>query len=219
MMEDAELVRLFVSIGAGLGMTFVMTIVAFVLGALLAVPIAVMRTSKYRFLVVLATVYIEVLRGIPTLMWLLLIYFGLSPLIAFEPLTAALIGLTLISAAYLAENLRAGLENVHPTQREAAAALGLTDNARFWRVIAPQAVNIALPSSASWGVALLKDSAMASIIGVSDVIFYAEIEVSRGTSAVTAFTVAGICYLVISIPLSYFSRYVDHQVRKRVVSA
>jgi ABC-type amino acid transport system permease subunit len=174
--------------------------------------------SKFLPLRWLAIGIIDLCRGVPPLVWLLIIYYGISPILTLSPLPAALIGLSLISAAYLAENYRAGIENVSRGQREAAAALGLTPANQFWRVIAPQALNLALPPSASYAVSLLKDSAKASIIGVADIIFVAQLEVSRGASAVFVFSVAAVLYLIVGIPLSYFSRFVDAKIRSKVVT-
>ena len=83
----------------------------------------------------------------------------------------------------------------------------------------PQAVNIAIPPSATYIVALLKDTAIASIIGVADVIFLAQLEVTRGAPSVIVFGVAALLYLVVGVPLSYFSRFVDSAVRARVAVA
>lgn len=217
MTTEVGIGTLFQIIGAGLGVTILMTVVSFVVGSVIAVPIALMRTSRLWLLRAPAIAFIEIVRGIPTLVWLLIIYYGLGNVLPLEPLPAALIGLTLISGGYLAENFRAGIDNVHRGQKEAAAALGLTPGHQFWRVIAPQAVNIAMPPSASYAVGLLKDTAIAAIIGVTDIIFFAQQEVARGTSAVTAFLIAGVFYLVVSVPLSYFSRFVDHRIRAKVV--
>lgn len=217
MTTEVGIGMLFQIIGAGLGATIVMTVVSFGVGSVIAVPIALMRTSKLWLLRAPAIAFIEIVRGIPTLVWLLIIYYGLGNVLPLDPLPAALIGLTLISGGYLAENYRAGIENVKSGQKEAAAALGLTPAHQFWRIIAPQAVNLAMPPSASYAVGLLKDTAIAAIIGVTDIIFFAQQEVARGTSAVTAFLIAGVFYLVVSVPLSYFSRFVDHRIRTKVV--
>lgn len=217
MTTEVGIGMLFQIIGAGLGLTIVMTVVSFGVGSVIAVPIALMRTSKLWLLRAPAIAFIEIVRGIPTLVWLLIIYYGLGNVLPLDPLPAALIGLTLISGGYLAENYRAGIENVKSGQKEAAAALGLTPAHQFWRIIAPQAVNLAMPPSASYAVGLLKDTAIAAIIGVTDIIFFAQQEVARGTSAVTAFLIAGVFYLVVSVPLSYFSRFVDHRIRTKVV--
>lgn len=216
-MPEPGIGELITNIGSGLGVTVFMTVVSFVLGAVLAVPIAVMRSAKLWFISAPAVAFIEITRGIPPIVWLLLIYFGITPILELDPLPAALVGLTLISAGYLAENLRAGIHNVHIGQREAAMALGITPTRAFLRVIAPQAINLALPPSASYAVGLLKDTAIASLIGVSDVIFYAQNEVTRGVPAVLAFLIAGVCYLAISLPLSYWSRDIDHRIRQKVV--
>ncbi|UQN15119.1 amino acid ABC transporter permease [Gulosibacter sp. ACHW.36C] len=209
---------LFTSISAGLGITIILTVVSFVAGAIIAVPLALTRVSKFLPARWLAIGIIDICRGVPPLVWLLIIYYGISPILALEPLPAALIGLSLISGAYLAENYRSGIDNVSRGQREAAAALGLTPTNQFWRVVAPQALNLALPPSASYAVSLLKDSAKASIIGVADIIFVAQLEVSRGASAVFVFSVAAVLYLIVGIPLSYFSRFVDAKIRDKVVS-
>ncbi|MGO1434514.1 MAG: amino acid ABC transporter permease [Canibacter sp.] len=217
-MNGLSVGTLFTGIGAGLGITIVLTVVSFVVGAVVAVPLALARASKLKILRWPVIVYIDICRGVPPLVWLLIIYYGISPIIALEPLPAALIGLSLISSAYLAENFRAGIENVAKGQREAAMALGITPSNQFWRVVAPQAINLALPPSTSYAVSLLKDSAKASIIGVADVIFIAQLEVSRGSSAVIVFSVAAALYLLVGTPLSYFSRWVDKAIRMKVVT-
>lgn len=217
-MNDISIGTLFAGIGAGLGITVTLTVVSFVVGFIIAIPLALARSSRVKTLRWPAIGIIDICRGVPPLVWLLIIYYGISPIIALEPLPAALIGLSLISAAYLAENFRAGIDNVHAGQREAAMALGLTPRNQFWRIVAPQAVNIAMPPSASYAVSLLKDSAKASIIGVADVIFMAQLEVARGAPAVLVFTIAAVLYLVVGIPLSYFSRYVDRVIRAKVVT-
>jgi len=217
-MAETTLQTLFSSIGAGFGITVLMTLVSFVCGALIALPVALMRTARHRVLRVPAILFIDISRGIPPLVWLLIIYFGFSSILALDPLPAALIGLTIISAGYLAENFRAGFDNVKIGQKEAAAALGLTPMNQFWRIVAPQAVNLAVPPSASYAVALLKDTALASIIGVTDIVFLAQQEIAIGTSAVIAFSVAAILYLMVGVPLAVFSRFIDGIIRSKVAA-
>lgn len=217
-MSDFSFVSVLQTLFAGLGITILMTVVSFAAGTLLGIPLALMRTSKLWAVRAPATAVIDISRGIPPLVWLLIIYYGLSPALPLEPLPAGLIGLSIISAGYLAENFRAGIDNVHSGQKEAAAALGLTPTKQFWRIVAPQALNISIPPSASYAVALLKDTAIASIIGVADIVFLAQNEVSRGGSAVLVFAVAAVLYLLVGIPLSYFSRFIDGVVRAKVVS-
>lgn len=206
------------ALAAGAAATIVITAVAFCSGALLAVPIAMLRISSSRVLRGVAITYIEVFRGVPTLVWLLIIYYGLAPLVQLEPLAAACVGLGAIAAAYLAENYRAGLENISPGQHEAGKALGLEDRHVFWRIIAPQAVGVALPPSASYAMGLLKESAVASVIGVTDIIFRANLEVVRGQSGLYAFLVAGLLYFLLSVPIAITARVIDHKVRMRTVT-
>lgn len=217
-MSDFSFASILQTLSAGLGITILMTVVSFAAGTVFGIPLALMRTSKLWVFRAPAMAVIDISRGIPPLVWLLIIYYGLSPILPLDPLPAALIGLSIISAGYLAENFRAGIDNVHKGQKEAAAALGLTPSNQFWRIVAPQALNISIPPSASYAVALLKDTAIASIIGVADIVFLAQNEVSRGGSAVLVFAVAAVLYLLVGIPLSYFSRFVDGVVRSKVVS-
>lgn len=218
-MTSVDIGSLIAAIGSGLEITIILTVVSYAIGAIAAIPLALARASSVKVLRWPAITVIDISRGVPPLVWLLLIYYGISPLVAIDPLPAALVGLSLISAAYLAENYRAGIDNVHRGQHEAAMALGLTPGQKFWRVVAPQAVSLALPPSASYAVSLLKDSAKASIIGVADIIFVAQLEVSQGTPAVLVFAIAAVLYLIVGVPLSYLSRYVDKRVRAKVVTA
>jgi polar amino acid transport system permease protein len=116
MTTQVDVETLFLAIGAGLGVTIVMTVVSFVAGTLIAIPVALLRTSKAWLLRAPAVAFIDITRGIPPLVWLLIIYYGLSPILPLQPLPAAIIGLTLISGGYLAENLRAGIDNVNIAQ-------------------------------------------------------------------------------------------------------
>ena len=199
----------------GLWTTLVITVVSFTIGAVLGIPIALARLSGNRVLRWAATAYVEVVRGIPPIAWMLVLFYGVSRYLAMSPLVAACIALGAVSSAYLAENYRAGIRSVSSTQWEGAQALGLGGRDTFWRIVAPQGVGVALPPSAGYAVGLIKDSAVASVIGVSDIAFQALTLNQQGNPGLPIFLAAGLVYLLISLPVALAARRADRFIRVR----
>lgn len=199
----------------GLWTTIVITIGSFLIGAVCGVPIALARLSKVAPLRWLATAYVEIARGVPPIAWMLLLFFGLGHYLKLSPLLAACIALGAVASAYLAENYRAGIHSVAVGQRESANALGLSGRDTFWRIIAPQGIGVALPPSAGYAVGLLKESAVASVIGVSDITFQALTLNQQGNPGLPIFIGAGLIYLLISLPIATFARRADSFIRTR----
>ncbi|MBV1777654.1 amino acid ABC transporter permease [Paeniglutamicibacter sp. ABSL32-1] len=199
----------------GLSTTIIITIGSFLIGAVFGVPIALARMSSIAPLRWLATAYVELVRGIPPIAWMLLLYFGLGHYLKLSPLLAACISLGAVATAYLAENYRAGIKSVAAGQWESADALGLNSRDTFWRIIAPQGIGVALPPSAGYAVGLLKESAVASVIGVSDITFQALTLNQQGNPGLPIFLAAGIIYLLISLPIGAFARRADSFIRTR----
>lgn len=200
----------------GLWTTIIITVASFAIGAVVGIPLALARLSSLRILRWAATAYIDILRGVPVIAWMMILYFGFSTLVKLPPLLAAILALGAVSAAYLAENYRAGIASVKTGQWESAHALGLDSPDTFWRIIAPQAVGVALPPSASYAVGLLKDSAIASVIGASDLTFQALTLTQQGNPSLPIFFAVGLIYLLISIPIAILARRADVFVRARI---
>lgn len=197
----------FLKLLAGIGWTLAITGCAFIIGAILALPLALLRRSKRVVIRWLFTVVIELIRAVPPVVWLFLLYYAVViGEYRFDTFTAAIIGFGVISGAYLAEVYRAAFAAVPRGQWEAAAALGLHGHRLYTKVIFPQAVLLAVPPAATYAIGLLKDSAIASIIGASDVTFYA-LETARQTgNGLTIFLVAALIYLLLSIPIAILAR-------------
>jgi His/Glu/Gln/Arg/opine family amino acid ABC transporter permease subunit len=200
---------------SGLWTTVLITFGSFTMGVILGVPVAFAGLSKNLLLRWVATAYIEILRGVPPIAWMLTLYFGLSSIVRLPPTLAAVIALGAVSTAYLAENYKAGIRSVANGQNEAADALGLNSRDTFWRVVAPQGIGIALPPSAGYAVGLLKDSAVASVIGAADVAFQALTLNQQGNPGLPIFLAAGLLYFAISIPMAVLARRADTYVRGR----
>ena len=174
--------------------------------------IALARTNKNPILYpikLLATIYTDIFRGLPLLLVLLLVGFGLPGLqLSWLPNSAVLLGtvsLILTYSAYVAEVIRAGIEAVHPTQRMAARALGLTNAQTQKHVVLPQAFRKVLPPLLNDLVSLQKDSGLISVLGAIDAIRAAGIETAQSFNF-TPYLVAGFFFVLLTIPLT---RYTD----------
>jgi polar amino acid transport system permease protein len=205
------------AIAAGIPWTLALTAVAFVIGAILGQPLCAMRFSHSTAVRLLATALILTFRSIPPIVWLFLIFFGLgSGYLQISPFQAAAAGLGLITAANMAEIYRGALAAIHPGQWDAAFALNLSTRHRFLDVIGPQLLRVALPSSATYAIGLLKDSAIASTIGVSEIAFQAYHTSQRTFHALDIYAIAGLLYIVMSLPMAWLTRWADVKLRARV---
>jgi polar amino acid transport system permease protein len=174
----------------------------------LGLLVALCRTSRAPALFplrVLATVFTDVLRGVPTILLVFLVGFGLPALeLSGVPTDAVVLGaaaLALSYSAYVAEVYRAGIRSVHPSQRAAALALGLTEAQALRHVILPQAVRRVVPPLLNDFVALQKDVALVSILGPLEAFRVAQIDASSNFNY-TPLLAAAALYLCVTVPLA-----------------
>ena len=192
------------------GNTLRMTVLAFILAVIVGLLLALAKLSPIAPLRWFASGYIEVLRGIPVLAVLFLIYFGLADFgIIFDAFPAAVVGLGLSGAAYMAEIFRAGIESIHRGQMEAALTVGLTPMAAMRWVILPQALRVVLPPLANFGIALLKDTSVASIISAPELMLRARDLASSSFLPLEVFLLAAAIYLVMSLPVAFLTRRLE----------
>ena len=156
----------------------------------------------------LATGYVDIFRGLPLILVLLLVGFGLPGLrLQGVPTSAVVLGglaLVLTYSAYVAEVFRAGIESIHPSQVAAARSLGLTHAQAMRHVVLPQAVRRVIPPLLNDLVALSKDSGLISILGAIDAVRAAQIETARYANF-TPYVVAGVLFVALTIPLTRFT--------------
>lgn len=211
-----EFTNAFAAIAAGFGTTATLTATSFILGAVVAIPLALARVSSIRVLRTAAGTYIQISRGVPPIVWLFVIYFGLPQLkFHFSSMNAAIVGLSLISAGYIAEIYRAGLNAVPSGQHEAAQALSLPRSAAFAHVTVPQAIVAVVPLAIAYLIGLLKDSAVASVIGAQDITAMALAVSKRSADGLLIFILAGAVYLLLSLPIAGFGRWAGERVAAR----
>jgi polar amino acid transport system permease protein len=187
--------------------------VVLVLGLLVALC-RISRLPALFPLRLLATVYTDVMRGVPVILVVYLIGFGIPALglsgLPTDPVVLGGIGLALCYTAYVAEVYRAGLDSVHPSQRQGALAVGLTERQAMRHVIVPQAVRRVMPPLLNDFISLQKDVALVSILGPQEAFRVAQIEAASDFNY-TPFVAAALLYLLVTVPLA---RIVDHQQAK-----
>lgn len=189
---------------------------ALILGMALAVPVTVARMSRFLVLRAMATVWIEVLRGIPSIVWLFLIFFGFG-FYSYSPtaLVTSVVALGGASSAYFAEVYRSGLQSVPAGQREALKALGMPATKGTRLVVLPQALPIIIDGSGSFAILLLKETALASIIGVVEIMNVANFAVTQGINGMLVFFTVGVIYAVLCLPIGFGAHFLSRGIATR----
>ncbi|MET3646009.1 amino acid ABC transporter permease [Phyllobacterium ifriqiyense] len=201
----------------GLTWTVALTAGAFLIGAVLGIPLLAARKSRLLPLRFLAMVVIQIVRAIPPILWLFIIFFGLGMgLMPISPFNAALTGLGLIAAANMAEIYRGAVASIHHGQFEASAALDLGRWSTLRDIVAPQAFRVALPSAASYLIGLMKETAVASTIGVAELAYQGN-QLSQLTyRGLEIFALVGLFYVLLSLPIAWLSRVADSYLQMKV---
>lgn len=203
----------------GLPMTLTLTLSAFAIGIVGAVPLALALSSPVAPVRWAARLFVDLVRGVPIIVWLFLLKFGIQiGTFKFNPVSAAIVGLGVVSIAYLAEIYRGGLQAVPRGQIEASSALGLANRTAFFGVVVPQAFRIVSPSIATYLVGLLKDSSIASTIIVAEMVFQSQSFARQHPTVegILPYIIVGVLYIALSLPVAYLSRSLDARMRKAV---
>ena len=188
-----------------------------------AVPLGLLtglgRISRNRFFNLLASTYVEIIRGIPLLMQLFYIYYALGSMLKVSPTVAAVAALSICYGAYMGEVFRAGILSVPKGQSEAARSLGFNRFQTMTLVILPQALRTIIPPVGNESIALLKDTSLVSVIAVADVLRRGREYASQTFEYFETYTVIALVYLIITLLLSKvlsmvegrLSRYEHHR--------
>jgi polar amino acid transport system permease protein len=203
----------------GFSTNVLLTLIASTCVAIFGMIIALTRTSRSPALLpfrILATAYVDIFRGIPMLLVILLVGFGI-PALRINGLTNNVLilgtaAVVITYSAYVAEVLRSGILTVHPSQRAAARSLGLSHFQTLRFVVLPQALRRVTPPLLNDLVSLIKDTGLVSILGVTDAIRAAQIASSRSFNY-TPYVMAAIVFLLITIPLT---RFTDRTIRRSI---
>ncbi|MFE5700801.1 amino acid ABC transporter permease [Rhodococcus koreensis] len=204
------------SILRGLVLTIYLTVASMVLGTLLGLILAIMRSSSIKPVAATAGVYITFFRGTPVLVQLIF-WFNIAALYPnlsiggtdidvnalITPITAAVVGLTLNQAAYMAEIIRGGFSSVGKGQIEAADSLGMSSAMKMRKVIIPQAMPSIIPATGNQVIGMFKETSLVSVLGVAELLQSAQLIYARTYETIPLLIVASLWYLVMTLILSY----------------
>lgn len=224
--------RVLQMLAKGIGITIFVTLVAFVMAAALGLLLAVGGLSRFLLIRQATRLYVEVVRGIPIIVLLLYVAFVLAPAIVaawnwataplglepwktrdFPLIWRAIIALTIAYSAFLSEVFRAGLLAVQPGQIEAAQALGLNGWQRFRHIVFPQAFRMILPPLGNDFVAMVKDSSLVSVLGVTDITQLGKVTAAGNFRYFETYNVVALIYLTMTIGLSLILRRIEARLR------
>lgn len=202
-----------VFIGQAMARTLGMTVIGCSVGFVLGLAIAITRQTKSRWLLpvrLLVIGYVEFFRRIPFLVILFIVLFVIEPLVPGTSLFGiATVSVCLLSTAFLSEIIRSGLESVPQAQVETAQILNFSALQTLTMVVLPQSWRVILPPAAAFVVMFIKDTSLASQLGVIELTFAGKMLVNRGFSPVLGFGAILVCYFALSYPLSRFAAYLE----------
>ncbi|HHV69551.1 amino acid ABC transporter permease [Brucella intermedia] len=190
--------------------TVILSILAFTFGGLGGLVVALGRTSAKRWLRYLMATYIQIFQGTPLLIQLFFVYFGLPILgIRVDIWVALIIGLSLHASAFLGEIWRGSIQAVSTGQDEAARALGIGYFHRMKDVVLPQAFRIGLPATIGFLVNLIKGTALAALLGLTELTRSGQLMANITFEPMKVYSTVGLIYFIICVPLTYYSARIE----------
>ncbi|MCY7893792.1 arginine ABC transporter permease ArtQ [Bacillus vallismortis] len=197
----------------GLAITLKIVIVSAIIGLILGIALSLCKISTFRPLVWIADFYTSVFRGTPLVLQLMIVYFGLPQLLGFQidQFWAAVVALSLNSAAYVSEIIRAGINAIDKGQREAAVALGVPYSKMMKDLLLPQAFKNISPAILNELITLTKESAIVTVIGLGDVMRRAYQAGAATYNYLEPLIIAGLIYYVLVLILTFIGKAVERK--------
>ena len=205
----------------GVKYTLLISLITVLFGALFGSLLFFMKSSNFHIwkikpLKIIAVVYIEIIRGTPMLLQILIMYAGSKMFFGIDlsPFTSAIIAIALNSAAYVSEIVRAGIEAVDKGQMEAARSLGMRKSTAMVLIVIPQAIKNILPAIGNEFVAIIKESSMASIIGVNELMFAGKVVSGSTYLGLEPYIVAAGFYFIMTFTLGRIISLIERRMKK-----
>lgn len=196
----------------GVKWTVFVSFITVCLGVLIGSVLYVLRKNKY--LKFIAISYIEIIRGTPLLLQIMIAYSGLTVFgIDLSALTACILALSINSAAYVSEIIRAGIDAVDKGQMEAARSLGMTQFQAMKLIIVPQAIKNILPAIGNEFVTVIKESSMASVIGVNELMYAAKVVSGATYKSFEAYICVAVFYFVLTFTLGRTLGFIERRMK------
>lgn len=204
----------------GLKNTLILSIASMLIGSAIGMVLATMGISRSAWLRLPARIYTDIFRGLPAALTILMVGEGIfSAQVSWltSPYPVAILALSLMSGAYLGEIFRSGIQSVEKGQGEASRALGLTHGQALRLVIIPQGVRRVLPALVNQFIAIIKDSSLVYFLGLVTTqreLFRIGEDASVSTGNLSPLLATGLCYLLLTVPLTHLVNYVDKRLRE-----
>ncbi|KRL63812.1 amino acid ABC transporter permease [Lactobacillus psittaci] len=198
---------------SGFGITIMISIISLCASLILGTVFAIMEVVPNKIAQVVAHTYIELFRNIPLLV-ITMIFYLIVPQYLFKisGFTAGCIGLSLYTSAFIAECIRAGISSVGEGQMEGARSNGMTYMQAMRFVILPQAFKVAIPSLGNQFINLIKNSSVLAFVAGFDLMYQGDVIAFSSFQTVNTYLVVGCFYLVLTLPLSYYMRYLEKKI-------
>ncbi|HVN71284.1 MAG TPA: amino acid ABC transporter permease [Desulfomonilia bacterium] len=197
----------------GILVTFEVTVMSIMLALVIGLFTGLGRIAKNPLINGIASLYVEVIRGIPLLAQLFYIYFALGRFIQMPPMPSAVLAMSICYGAYMGEIFRAGIQSIPKGQTEAARSLGMSTTQSMFHVILPQAIKTILPPVGTEFVALLKDSSLVSILAVADLLRRGREYASQSFAYFETYTMVALVYLMITLFFSKLISIMEEKIR------
>ena len=194
-------------------MTIKITLMAFAFALALGLFVGLSRVSPNKIFSIPSRIYVDVIRGIPLLVQIFFIYFGLGKILNLNQFVAGVAAVSICYSAYLGEIVRSGIQAIHKGQFEAAFSLGMTPVQTMRHVILPQAFPIVLPSVSNEFIAILKDSSLVSMIGLRELTRAGREYYSQYFVTFETWFVVGLIYLGMTFVLSRLASWMERRFR------
>ncbi len=194
----------------GLKITIIASLIALLGSFILGTLLAVMRISPFKPLNWLGTAYVEFIRNIPVLVIVFFVYLAGN----FGGMTAGTIGLTIYTAAFIAEAIRAGIMSVPRGQMEAARSTGLTYGQAMRMVILPQAIKIVIPPLGNQFINLVKNSSLLAVVAGGDLMYQGDLISAKTYLTFDTYVFVALFYLILTIPLSLGVGYIEKRLAR-----
>lgn len=194
-------------------MTIKITAVAVSCGFIIGLIVSLARMSRFIIIRLIAKCYVDVIRGTPMLVQIFMIYFALPQMIGtrIDPYLAAVLACSINSGAYVSEIFRAGIQSIDKGQMEAGRSLGLSWGQTMRYIVIPQAFKASIPPLGNEFIAMLKDSALVSVIGFEELMRRGQLIIARTYAATEILGAVAIIYLCMTIPISRLVEYLERK--------
>lgn len=198
---------------AGLKVTLTASIIALICSLIIGTFMAMLQVSTKKWVKRIGSIYVNFFRNIPLLI-VVMFFFVVLPLYGFkfDGITSGTIGLTLYTSAFIADTVRSGIEAVSKGQKEAGMSQGLSYIQIMFYIVLPQAFKIALPSLGNQFINLVKNSSILAMVTGADLMYAGDLIASTTFNTLGTYTLIGLIYLLMTMPLSYLMRYIETRV-------